>query len=273
MGSPEDAFKLLSTNDMREAEKLAVHLEKINNERKGVVAAIVKDAKHHLAERSEISEVIVIGNPEWKPSLMGLVANSLVEEYSRPVFVWGRDGDGIIKGSCRGDGTVDLFSLMTLAKDAFIEFGGHSGAGGFSATLEGITKLESALSSVHKDAEKIVKDGDSGAIEIFTEDVNEKLWQIVTTFAPFGTGNTKPVFSMKGELKGVKTFGKENNHLEVVLAGEKKDVKAIAFFSTPESFGGVKTGSNVTLHATMEKSYFRNRPELRLRIVDISVNL
>ena len=48
---------------------------------------------------------------------------------------------------------------MNGAKDSFLEFGGHAGAGGFSVTLEQITKLEEKLSemvwkhSVSKDAQ------------------------------------------------------------------------------------------------------------------------
>ena len=89
MGVPLDAFKLLSTTDEKEAEELSLHLEKINNERKGVVASMVKEAKSHLEKREEMREVIVIGSPEWRPALVGLVANSLVEEYGRAAFVWG----------------------------------------------------------------------------------------------------------------------------------------------------------------------------------------
>src|SRR3989338_11383523 len=146
MGVPDDAFKLLSTTDPIEAEKLAAHLEKINNERKGVVASLVKEAKSHLEKREKIGDVIVIGNPEWRPALAGLVANSLVEEYERPAFVWGRDGDGMLKGSCRSYNGYNLVSLMEGAKDSFVEFGGHAGAGGFSATLEQISMLEEKLS-------------------------------------------------------------------------------------------------------------------------------
>ena len=67
MGKPEDAFKLLSTTNMLEAVRLAEHLEKINNERKGTVAALVKEAKKHLEAREKINSVIVVGNPEWRP--------------------------------------------------------------------------------------------------------------------------------------------------------------------------------------------------------------
>src|SRR3989344_1799137 len=146
MGVPEDAFNLLRTKDYEEAEMLALHLEKINNERKGVVASVVKEAKSRLTGRSEIADVIVIGNPEWRPALLGLVANSLAEEYQRPTFVWGRSGDGTLRGSCRSYNGYDLFALMSATSDVFVEFGGHTGAGGFSVTLESLTTLEERLS-------------------------------------------------------------------------------------------------------------------------------
>jgi single-stranded-DNA-specific exonuclease len=268
MGVPYDAFLLLSTADPVEAEKLAIHLEKINNERKGVVAAMVKEAKQHLAGRDVIPAVVVIGNPEWKPSLAGLVCNSLVEEYLRPVFTWGRDGDGIIKGSCRSYNGYDLFKLMEGAKDCFIEFGGHAGAGGFSVSPENIHTLEENLSKALETLSFEIEKEMAG-VPITLTDVSEGLWQTVSQFAPFGTGNNKPVFKIsQAEIKSVKKFGKEGNHLEI---GLPNGLKAISFFSSPDSYSLELTpGKQVNLYAHLEKSYFRNRPELRLRIVDIT---
>ena len=272
MGVSEDAFKLLKTTDYLEAEKLAFHLEKINNQRKGVVASIVKDAKAHLANREEINDVIVIGNPDWRPGLLGLVANSLVEEYGRPSFVWGKDGNGILKGSCRSCNGYDLVALMNTAKDSFIEFGGHSGAGGFAVDLENVAtleeKLSKALSSFEGKTEELREE--SGLV-IKTSDIGENLWNTISQFAPFGMGNKKPIFKIpKAEIKSVKKFGKEGNHLEVVFNNGDKEIKAISFFSSPENFNTALTpGRSVNVFANLEKSYFRNRPELRLRIVNI----
>lgn len=266
MGVPEDAFKLLSTTDQVEAERLAEHLEKINQERKGVVASMVKEAKSHLKNREKLGGVIVIGNPEWKPSLAGLICNSLVEEYERPVFAWGRDGDGILKGSCRSYNGYDLYALMSGAKDCFIEFGGHKGAGGFSATLEQITTLEEKLSL---SLEALAK-GDEAVEEslvISLSDISENLWQTVSQFAPFGMGNEKPIFKiMNAPIQSLKQFGKTQEHLELTLTPR---LKAISFFASPESYKLPANSPSCTLHAHLEKSYFRNRPELRLRIVNI----
>ncbi len=271
MGKPEDAFKLLSTTDLREADKLADHLEHINNERKGTVAALVKEAKKHLSERGEIKKAIVVGNPEWRPSLAGLVANSLVEEYNCPVFVWGRDGDNVLKGSCRSDDETDLHLLMNEASDLFIEHGGHAGAGGFSISLENLTKLEDALSNavdkVRKNSKR-EKVQETKNIIIELGSIGEKLWETVSIFAPFGTGNPKPIFEIpKAGIKSAKNFGKTGDHLEIIL---DKNIKAISFFNTLTSYSLPLTpSSSITLIAHLEKSYFRNRPEIRLRIVEI----
>ena len=271
MGVPEDAFKLLKTKDYEEAERLALHLEKINNERKGVVASVVKEAKSRIAGRQQVANVIVIGNPEWRPSLLGLVANSLVEEYERPAFVWGRSGDGTLKGSCRSYDGYDLFTLMSATSDEFVEFGGHTGAGGFSVTLESLTTLEERLSLALSNLEAQPPSTEISVLYINLDDVGENLWSLVSSFAPFGMGNKKPVFKIpKAEIKSVKQFGKENNHLEVTFNGGEREIKAISFFSDPASYSVLLTpGTRISLFANLEKSFFRNRPELRLRIVDI----
>jgi len=268
MGVPEDAFKLLRTTDANEAEKLALYLEKINNERKGVVASIVKEAKSRLTGRADLPEVIVIGNPDWRPALLGLVANSLVEEYERPAFVWGRSGDGTLKGSCRSCNGCDLFALMSTASDSFIEFGGHTGAGGFSVTLENLTTLEEKLSLAFNNLEVQPPSGDISTLHINLSDIGENLWNTVSQFAPFGMGNQKPIFKIpKAEIKSVKKFGKENNHLEIMFNG---GVKAISFFSDPTSYSVLLTpGIKISLLANLEKSFFRDRSELRLRVVNI----
>lgn len=268
MGSPEDAFKLLSTSSQLEGDTLAAHLEKINQERKGIVGSCVKAAKHELEKRETLGAVIVIGNPEWRPSLLGLVANSLVEEYLRPVFVWGRDGDGVLKGSCRSYNGYNLFSLMEAAKESFLEFGGHKGAGGFSISLEQLGTLEEKLSSALANLTSIEVEENKG-LSIGLSDVSEGLWRTVSQFAPFGMGNEKPVFKItNAPIKSIKQFGKESNHLEVSLGN---GIKAIAFFSDLSTYSLSTSQLSCTLHAHLEKSYFRNRPEIRLRIVNIEL--
>jgi hypothetical protein len=71
------------------------------------------------------------------------------------------------------------------------------------------------------------------------------------------------------EVGEVKLFGGAKNHLELTLRqGNSRPVKAISFFNL---FPALKLGPGhrLDLAATLEKSYFRGPPTLRLRIVDL----
>jgi len=278
MGQPMDAFKLLSAKTHEEAIIATELLEGLNSERKGLVASTVKELKKALRERLEIgplSSVLVLGNPNWKPALLGLVANNILEEVKRPVFLWGRNGDDTIKGSCRSDGSASVIALMDGAKESFIQYGGHKMAGGFATTTDLVHSLEEVLS----DAYEKVKESENGSgatlydSELSFVDVTWKTFDAVQKFAPFGVGNSKPVFLFpNSEIFSTKQFGGDKNHLEVIFNGElDRKVKGIKFFSGPDSFGvPLSEGKSVNLLATLEKSTFgRGGPELRLRIVDI----
>ncbi len=276
MDHPARAFELLATDDPAKAETLADHLEHINQKRKGHVAAIIKDAKKKIKKR-ELREVIVVGNPDWSPGILGLVANNLSEEFECPVFVWGYDNEGKIKGSCRGNG-ISVIDLMRAAPDdTFAQFGGHDGAGGFSITHDNIHDLEKILSDTYKNIEKEQKDGTVWIDHALSlDDVNWRTYQEIEHLAPFGVGNEKPLFLFKSvEITEVRLFGKEKNHLGLDFKNSAgKKVSAIGFFVDDKSFADVTIGVGEKIHlvATLEKSFFRNFKELRLRIVDITAS-
>lgn len=276
MGHPMDGFKLLYTKNAEEAAHTAHYLNKINDERKGVVAAVVKEIKKHLRERQkreELPRVLVFGNPDWKPALLGLAANSIAEDVGRCVFVWGRNGDALLKGSCRSDGTTNLVGLMELAKNEFLQFGGHKFAGGFSVSHEKVHTLEEKLNEYYLKAASGEQDEQVWIdAEISLEDVNEKLYSDISQLSPFGVGNEKPVFLIRGvKVAGIKAFGKQTNHIEVTLESEwGKKVKGIRFFTKPENFTVVpEVGQRVNVVANLEKSAFGYKSEMRLRIIDI----
>jgi single-stranded-DNA-specific exonuclease len=280
MDIPFRAFELLSTTDPEDASARAKQLAGLNDERKREVARMMKEAKKVLRER-ELRTVIVIGNPSWRVGVVGIVANQLAETFDRPVFVWGKqgseDGSRAIKGSCRSDGRVNLVDLMVAVTDGiFIDKGGHEFSGGFSIAHEHIHELEDALVEAHGRIEK--KESTKGIVAIDAEltlgEVNEETFRAVDLLAPFGVGNPKPTFLFRDVVIDVVIqFGKEKNHLRLMLSNDEgsAQAQAIGFFLNPTDFPGVevRSGGTVDLIATFEKSYFRGRPELRLRIVDI----
>jgi len=276
MGIPEDAFNLLVTRDENEAFKYATHLNKINDERKGIVAVMVKEIRKHwnIFDPEKKRKVLVAGNPDWKPSLLGLVANSLMDEHDGPVFLWGREEGKTLKGSCRSDGCVDIVSMMRESAHLFDEYGGHSASGGFSISLEKVDLLADGLEIAYekvsikeKNKPEIIADA-----VITIDDINHNLEKEVSALAPFGMGNPKPVFLLKDvEIFETKIFGKKNDHLKIGFVSKKgKKISAIGFFMKAEDFRAkIAKGEKINLLANLEKSFFGGREELRLRIVQI----
>jgi single-stranded-DNA-specific exonuclease len=281
MASPMNAFETLATNDPVEARTLADALLKMNDERKKIVATIMKDIKKTLSKINELEEkknqtFIVIGNPNWRVGILGLVASKIAEEYKKSVFVWGGDGGDVIRGSCRVWGNVNLVEIMqALPENSLLSFGGHSGAGGFTVSYEEIHFLEERLINVFNNIEKSdeIKEEKNFEASITIDDVTNENYNVIEKLAPFGMGNPKPLFLFENiSINTLKEFGKDKNHLEITFKNSGgKIVKAITFFKTRESFEFPLTeGDKVNMIATFEKSTFGGRTELRLRIVDIS---
>lgn len=281
MDDPMRAFELLATEDEVKAGTLADHLSKINDERKTIVTGIMREV-HKKLETCEHKEVIVIGNPKWRIGVLGLVAGKIVDKHKKPVFVWGKDENDLIKGSCRSDGSISVVELMTENSESFLEFGGHELAGGFTVHSEKIHFLEEMLSASFvkiQEEKRTVLPRRGG--QSFTSDVvgdlslvSMKNWREIAKLEPFGFGNPKPVFLFPDvKIEKIKKFGKNGSgeHLEITFSDKNKNKAiAISFFSSHDSFDSpIDEGKNINLLATFDLSRFRGREELRLRIENI----
>ena len=276
MDEPELAFRLLTTKDTKEAEELAAQLESLNRKRKGVVAAIVRDAKQRVRIRYSLAEkVVVLGDTEWKPSLMGLAANSIMEDRGGVVVMWGKDANGKLKGSARSDGTISVVELFAKAGDALIEFGGHHASGGFSVSREHVHTLPERLVQAAAEldiAPKEESDADADA-ELQLGEVSTSLLNEIARLAPFGVGNPKPLFRVRSaRITFARQFGKEMNHTEVTVVCSVSGVqhRCFQFFKTPMDFTlAPSPGTAADLLATLERDSFRGPDRLALRLVDI----
>jgi len=273
MDDPEHAFLMLTATDPGEASNHVEHLEKLNNERKSAVAIMTKELHARLKQLEEIPNVLVLGNPLWRPALVGLAANKLAEEYSRPVFLWGRDGNNVIKGSCRSGGGVSVVRLMETASAVFQEHGGHHMSGGFSINDEHIFSLSTALNQAFctLGSEALIPTIYEVDYALSLEDVFGEVRKDLLLLAPFGAGNQKPLFAFESvSPEEVLIFGKAREHLKLIFTTASGPLEAIAFFASPNSFHKEPSpGKSCTLLAHIEESFFMGRRQTRLRIVDI----
>lgn len=278
MGSPHDAYNLLMETDSVMADERAEKLTALSNERRKIVALMVKEARREIAKWSkDEKEIIVVGHPTWKVGLLGLVASKITELYDRPAFVWGRSEkeDSICyKGSCRGNGSTNMHELMkNVETGVFLEYGGHSEAGGFSVNPEKIYDLEEALvkakQKVFVDLEYIEKNIKSIDAVLPISLLHINLHRAVSKLAPFGSGFEEPVFVFKNvTILDIRTFGTGGAHLEITFRDQNHlSASTYAFYTKAEDMGSPAVGESVHIVGTLDSKLWQETVRVRLKDV------
>jgi len=281
LGDARDAFRLFTTADESEADTLAKKLEKANRERKAQAGAITRAVHARLKERSEVRTVIALGDPAWRPALLGLVAGNIADEYERPVFLWGREGNMSLKGSVRSGGAVHALELMRATENTFVEFGGHAAAGGFIVKDTEIFFLEDRLVAAHTkflggktSADDLAMHADAA---ITPEEATDDFLKKVEHLAPFGMDNPKPVFLFREvSVREISHFGKAEEHLKLKIDTNegRGNIDAVTFFvkgNVARSAEKLSRGCRANLLAHLERDTFGRNNPVRLRLLDIRV--
>jgi single-stranded-DNA-specific exonuclease len=276
MGDARDAFELFTTTDETKADELAKKLEKANRSRKAEAGAITRAVHARLKERGEVRSVIALGDPEWRPALLGLVAGNIADEYERPVFLWGREGNMRLKGSMRSGGVVHGLELMRATVDTFAECGGHAAAGGFTVLDEAVHYLEDRLVEAHARLTTTESDSlaDHADAAITPEEVTLAFLKKVERLAPFGIANPKPVFLLRDVMvHEISRFGKSEEHLKIKIVSESgASIEAVTFFvkgSIARIADALTKESRVNLIGHIERDMFSRGSPVRIRLLNI----
>jgi single-stranded-DNA-specific exonuclease len=266
------AFEVLSTRNHTMAEIAAEHISLLNDKRKKIVTDIMKKL---AADNHDNTSVIVIGHESWNAGILGIIAGKIQDKYKKIAFVWGGSNGSSVKGSVRGNSTVSVVEIMSNHAELLEHYGGHHDAGGFSVSMENKEQFFSALQNIPTTLElrgtseinhEVIYDA-----ELPLSAVTDEYYQTIRKLAPFGMGNPEPVFLFKNiEVVTVKQFGKTQEHFEIIVRDNNKEVKAIKWFATEKDFTKIPSeGHAIDLYAKFEHSVFRGKHELRLQVLDV----
>ena len=231
------AIELLMETDEAKALAMANELVELNGQRKTMTQTGIDRAKEQI-ESSDLKNdrVLVIYIPELHESLAGIVAGRIRETYNKPVLVI-TDAEEGAKGSGRSIPAYNMFEELTAVKDVFTKFGGHPMAAGVSLEKGKIDELRRRLNEnctlTEDDMQEIIKIDCDMPLSYITEELIDS----IDLLAPFGTGNSKPLFALKNiPVQKMAYMGKEGQYLRMSLKTEKGETMTALMFRGVEDF-------------------------------------
>ncbi len=267
IGHPQSALNALVAVNAEQAEHAVNVLVQLNNERRTLTKKMMDEA--HL-EIDHSLPFVFISNSKWPAGIVGLVAGRLASQFSKPAFVVGGHASlAHAVGSARGGGRANVMMALESVRHHTLKLGGHEAAAGFSVLPEKLGYVKEGLQE-YFDA----KGGnDTGAVSTADAIISPRLvsWdtaRILEKFEPFGQGNQKPSFIIRGlRLLSSRVVGKSGDHMKAkVLVGER-EVDAIGF-GLGERIPHI--GDTVDILASIGVNEFRGRESLELRVHDIA---
>jgi single-stranded-DNA-specific exonuclease len=272
------AVQLLICNDYHSAMESAKLLNELNAERSVIDENITKEAIEMISLDLEYykRKTTVVFSPLWHKGVIGIVASRLIEHYYRPTIVLS-ESDGVLTGSCRSILSVDIHEALCQCHDLIIQFGGHAHAAGLKIRKE---DLESFRLKFDEVVSSKVTDEDMQPVLYFEGEwplhlVNQKLWENLQRFAPFGPGNMEPVFLARAvyDTGFAKTIGKDHDHLKLNLVDDKMDspLSAIAY-KMGNLFTQIQNRQRFDILYNIGMNTFNGRSEIQIELKGLKFN-
>jgi len=233
-GDPKVAFLLLVTEDRDQAEYLAEILLDYNRDREIAQNDLLSQAVEMIREEGraprEDGFVFLVGE-YWNEGILGLVASSLTERYRVPAIVLSK-GDRVSRGSCRSGGGFDVSACLDAHADLLLQYGGHRMAAGFSVATEALPQLEERIEQYVADRRSEIASHEPETIdtESSLDEIDERLYAELASLAPFGPGNPRPIFLLRGcSFERLTLVGNRKQHLKGQVTQGQSTLPFIAF--------------------------------------------
>ena len=277
MQNGKEAVDLLVERDFQKALKEAGLMNEQNERRKDIDKQMTEEANRiveKLEGQSHQASIVLYDN-DWKKGVIGIVASRLTEIYFRPTVVL-TIIDGMATGSARSVAGFDIYEAIKSCRDLLENFGGHTYAAGLSLKMENIQSFKQRFQTYveqHITEEQKTANLDIEAIIDF-KDINKKMHSDLKKMAPFGPGNTKPLFCTKNvyDYGTSKVVGRQQEHIKLELVDSMSShvMNGIAFGQSA-SAKYIKSKRSFDIVFTIEENAYK-RGEVQLQIEDIKPN-
>jgi len=274
MSTPDIATRLLLASDEAmgdEARGLAEQLETENTRRRSEEQDIVAKARKIVETDPEVGSrsILVVAGEGWHRGVIGIVASKIVDAFYRPTIVLSIE-DGLAHGSCRSIPGFDMLAALESCAPLMLRFGGHKQAAGLQLEAARIKEFRQAINAWGDD-------------RLGPDDLRPRLWldgplafggispQVVeelATLAPFGPGNTKPIFQTSNVqiVDGPRKL--KDRHLKMSFRQDKRVFRAIGWNCAEREPLLTEKKDAIDLAFSLEENDFQGEKYLELRLED-----
>lgn len=276
VGRLEDAqvaLELLTTQDKALASRLALQVDQVNQERKGLQNRIAEEVVERVRRNfnPEKDFVIVEASFEWHIGVIGIAAAQVVKQFQRPVIILGANGQNW-RGSCRSVEGFDMAGALRQCEDLLLSHGGHSMAAGVEVALNQLENFRARINQVARESleHKSFMQTLTLDAEIQLKDIRPENLKELNRLAPFGMGNEPLAFAVRGVrlVRPPRKFGQMHRHLKLFVTDNGEDI----FEGVIWNFEG-----EIPAHCLLDIAFeptldcFNGQDIARLRILDWKV--
>ncbi|APX70606.1 MULTISPECIES: single-stranded-DNA-specific exonuclease RecJ [unclassified Brucella] len=273
--------RLLTLDDPAMADRIAMELDRLNQERQAMEAEMLMEAE---AEASlEISggagaSVIVTASDRWHPGIVGLLASRLKEKARRPAFAIAFNANGVGSGSGRSISGLDLGKLVrgAVEKGLLVKGGGHAMAAGITIERGNLGALRAYLEEEAADIVSRLRENQSLSIDgaLAASGATVALYEALQKAGPYGSAHPQPLLALPHHvLADVRGVGRD--HVRVTLRGaDGKRVNAIAFRAAEGDLGRFlfnNIGRSVHVAGNLSLNHWNGSVSPQIQILDAAL--
>jgi single-stranded-DNA-specific exonuclease len=265
----EEALRLLLARDLAEARPIAESLNSRNLDRQQIERGICDEVIGAIRARFDASRdfVLVEGQLLWHIGVVGIVASRVLQEFYRPTFIIGGEGDEW-RGSGRSIEGFDLAAALRECSDLLVRHGGHAMAAGLSIRPEKLDAFRERMNTV---ARRLLKpeqlqpslrlDG-----EVCCADMSVQRMQELLRLEQTGMGNPRVQLCVRnvGHERALQRMGGDKQHAKLWITDGNRTCEAVLW--------NVKDGSlpvgKFDLAFAPELNRYNGNTRVQLKVLD-----
>ena len=269
----------LLSEDLDQARSIAQQLDEINYARRDIEADMKQQAmklldemrlNDNVDENKNLPFGLCLFDEDFHEGVVGIIASRIKDQLNRPVIVFAKTEDGMLKGSGRSIKGFHLRDALDAVASQnttlFTKFGGHAMAAGLTISEKDYELFAHAFDTEVR--RHLNEDDLHGVImsdgELLSSEFNMTTAEELRFAGPWGQTFQEPIFDGIFNIINKRIVGEKHLKLSLQPEGSKLEIDAIAFNMTDEEW--TEDVKKVKVAFRLDVNVFRGNKSLQLMV-------